>query len=88
METIKVARAIGGLNLAPEKDDKNFAKTAEEAATDLTTLLIELFNKDEKLQKSSLFIVAESYGCKFWIICPPFKAFSRLDDNGLKKSSR
>jgi len=40
-------------------------KTAEEAATDLTTLLIEMFNKDEKLQKSSIFIAAESYGYKF-----------------------
>jgi len=26
-------------------------KTAEEVATDLTTMLIEMFNKDEKLQK-------------------------------------
>ena len=40
-------------------------KTDDEAATDLTTLLIELFNRDEKLQKSPLFIVAESYGGKF-----------------------
>ncbi|BAT90485.1 Serine carboxypeptidase-like 51 [Vigna angularis] len=47
------------------EDKKLFVKTDVEAATDLTTLLIELFNKDEKLQKSPLFIVAESYGGKF-----------------------
>jgi len=40
-------------------------KTAEEGATDLTTLLIEMFIKDEKLKKSFLFIAAEFYGCKF-----------------------
>ncbi|GLT51061.1 hypothetical protein SLA2020_245070 [Shorea laevis] len=42
-----------------------FVKTDDEAATDLTTLLIELFNKNEELQKSPLYIVAESYGGKF-----------------------
>ncbi|QCD88075.1 serine carboxypeptidase-like 51 [Vigna unguiculata] len=47
------------------EDKKLFVKTDDEAATDLTTLLIELFNRDEKLQKSPLFIVAESYGGKF-----------------------
>lgn len=47
------------------EDKKLFVKTDVEAATDLTTLLIELFNRDEKLQKSPLFIVAESYGGKF-----------------------
>jgi len=47
------------------EDKKLFVKTDYEAATDLTTLLIELFNKNEKLQKSPLFIVAESYGGKF-----------------------
>ncbi|GMN59817.1 hypothetical protein TIFTF001_028911 [Ficus carica] len=40
-------------------------KTDEEAAEDLTTLLRKLFNGNEKLQKSPLFIVAESYGGKF-----------------------
>lgn len=39
--------------------------TDDEAATDLTTLLKELFNKNETLQKSPLYIVAESYGGKF-----------------------
>lgn len=42
-----------------------FVKTDEEAATDLTTLLITLFNTNGKLQKSPLYIVAESYGGKF-----------------------
>ncbi|KAF7823319.1 serine carboxypeptidase-like 51 [Senna tora] len=44
------------------EDSKFFVKTDEEAAIDLTTLLIEIFNKDESLQKSPLFLVAESYG--------------------------
>ncbi|KAL5582930.1 hypothetical protein UlMin_015372 [Ulmus minor] len=42
-----------------------FVKTDEEAAKDLTTLLEKLFNQDENLQKSPLYIVAESYGGKF-----------------------
>jgi serine carboxypeptidase 1 len=40
-------------------------KTDEEAATDLTTLLKKLFNGNENLQKSPLYIFAESYGGKF-----------------------
>lgn len=40
-------------------------KTDEEAATDLTTLLMELFNNDEDLQKRPLHIMAESYGGKY-----------------------
>ncbi|KAF5197775.1 Serine carboxypeptidase-like, partial [Thalictrum thalictroides] len=40
-------------------------KTDEDAATDLTILLKELFNKNENLQNSPLHIVAESYGGKF-----------------------
>ncbi|KAK7262227.1 hypothetical protein RJT34_29790 [Clitoria ternatea] len=47
------------------EDKSLFVKTDWEAATDLTTLLIEIFNKDANLQKSPLFIVAESYGGKF-----------------------
>lgn len=47
-------------------DDENLAVTTdEEAATDLTTLLKAIFNGNETLQKSPLFIVAESYGGKF-----------------------
>lgn len=47
------------------EDESLFVETDVEAATDLTTLLMKLFNKDEKLQKSPLYIVAESYGGKF-----------------------
>ncbi|XP_028808169.1 serine carboxypeptidase-like 51 [Neltuma alba] len=47
-------------------EDKGlFVKTDEEAATDLTTLLIEIFNRNASLQKSPLFLVAESYGGKY-----------------------
>ncbi|XP_031385736.1 serine carboxypeptidase-like 51 isoform X2 [Punica granatum] len=46
-------------------NDKLLVKTDEEAADDLTTLLIMIFNRDEGLQKSPLYIVAESYGGKF-----------------------
>ncbi|RDX57895.1 Serine carboxypeptidase-like 51, partial [Mucuna pruriens] len=47
------------------EDSRLLVKTDKEAATDLTTLLTELFNSDPSLQKSPLFIVAESYGGKF-----------------------
>ncbi|KAG6414807.1 hypothetical protein SASPL_122181 [Salvia splendens] len=40
-------------------------KTDYEAADDLTTLLIEIFNRNQTLQKSPLYIVAESYGGKY-----------------------
>ncbi|CAL0329048.1 unnamed protein product [Lupinus luteus] len=46
-------------------DDDLYVKTDEDAATDLTTLLINIFNKDKTLQKSPLFILAESYGGKY-----------------------
>ncbi|XP_042474922.1 serine carboxypeptidase-like 51 [Macadamia integrifolia] len=47
------------------EDESLLVNTDEEAATDLTTLLKELFNKNESLQQSPLYIVAESYGGKF-----------------------
>ncbi|XP_062105182.1 serine carboxypeptidase-like 51 [Humulus lupulus] len=47
------------------EDRKLFVKNDVEAGDDLTTLLEKLFNGNEKLQKSPLFIVAESYGGKF-----------------------
>lgn len=47
------------------EDKKLFVKTDVEAATDLTTLLIEIFNKNQSLQQSPLYIVAESYGGKY-----------------------
>lgn len=47
------------------EDKSLFVKTDEEAAADLTTLLISVFNRDKVLQKSPLYIVAESYGGKY-----------------------
>ncbi|RZC77206.1 hypothetical protein C5167_001390 [Papaver somniferum] len=47
------------------EDDNAYVKTDEEAAADLTTLLRKLFNKNEQLQKSPLYVVGESYGGKF-----------------------
>lgn len=47
------------------EDTKLLVKSDEEAAKDLTTLLRKLYNKNSELQKSPLFIVAESYGGKF-----------------------
>ncbi|GFS45831.1 serine carboxypeptidase-like 51 [Actinidia rufa] len=47
-------------------DDESLAvRTDEESATDLTTLLKVLYNGNETLQKSPLYIFAESYGGKF-----------------------
>lgn len=47
------------------EDTNLFVKTDVEAANDMTTLLIHVFNKNKSLQKSPLYIVAESYGGKF-----------------------
>ncbi|KAG6619185.1 hypothetical protein I3842_Q105600 [Carya illinoinensis] len=47
------------------EDEELLVKTDEEAAVDLTTLLEEIFNRNESLQKSPLHIVAESYGGKY-----------------------
>ncbi|KAK1290811.1 Serine carboxypeptidase-like 51 [Acorus calamus] len=47
------------------EDEKLLVKTDEEAATDLTTLLKALFNRNSGLQKSPLYVVAESYGGKY-----------------------
>ncbi|KAK1309118.1 Serine carboxypeptidase-like 51 [Acorus calamus] len=47
------------------EDEKLCVKTDEEAATDLTTLLKALFNGNANLQKSPLYLIAESYGGKY-----------------------
>lgn len=47
------------------EDRELFVKTDVEAATDLTTFLINFFNENESLQKSPLYIFAESYGGKY-----------------------
>ncbi|XP_060169685.1 serine carboxypeptidase-like 51 [Lycium barbarum] len=54
-----------GVGYSFVEDKKLFVKTDVEAATDLTTLLIEIFNRNQTLQQSPLYIVAESYGGKF-----------------------
>ncbi|KAI3793796.1 hypothetical protein L1987_36418 [Smallanthus sonchifolius] len=46
------------------EDKELLVKTDEEAARDLTTLLIKLFNRNRTLQKSPLYIVSQSYGGK------------------------
>ncbi|KAJ1397778.1 Serine carboxypeptidase, serine active site [Sesbania bispinosa] len=65
------------------KDATLFAKTDVEAATDMTTLLIDIFNKDENLQKSPLYIVAESYGGKFAATLG-LSALQAIEDGKLK----
>ncbi|MFS8005840.1 putative carboxypeptidase C [Helianthus anomalus] len=47
------------------EDEELLAKTDEEVATDLITLLTEIFNKYQTLQKKPLYIVGWSYGAKF-----------------------
>ncbi|KAI3952789.1 hypothetical protein MKW92_000909 [Papaver armeniacum] len=47
------------------EDDNAYVKTDEAATTDLTTLMRKLFNKNEQLQKSPLYVLGESYGGKF-----------------------
>lgn len=47
------------------EDTNSLVKSDLEAATDLTTLLQAIFNRDQRLQKSPLYIVAESYGGKY-----------------------
>ncbi|OIV99300.1 hypothetical protein TanjilG_17110 [Lupinus angustifolius] len=65
------------------ENDDLFVKTDEEAATDLTTLLIKIFNRDERLQKSPLFIVAESYGGKFAVTLG-LSVFKAIQEKRLK----
>lgn len=47
------------------EDKKALVKTDWEAATDLTTLLKKLYDKNRRLRRSPLYVVAESYGGKF-----------------------
>ncbi|XP_030505023.1 serine carboxypeptidase-like 51 [Cannabis sativa] len=60
-----VSELIVGTGYSFVEDTKLFVKNDLEVADDFTTLLKKLFNGDETLQKSPLFIVAESYGGKF-----------------------
>ncbi|KAK9690077.1 hypothetical protein RND81_09G103300 [Saponaria officinalis] len=52
-----------GYSYVEEKE--KVVKSDKEAGEDLARLLIELYNDNEELQKSPLYIVAESYGGKF-----------------------
>ncbi|KAK3226672.1 hypothetical protein Dsin_006534 [Dipteronia sinensis] len=54
-----------GTGFSYMEDESLVVKTDEDAATDLTTLLKMIFNGNENLQKSPLYIFAESYGGKF-----------------------
>ncbi|KAK1429146.1 hypothetical protein QVD17_11349 [Tagetes erecta] len=65
------------------EEEKLLVKTDVEAATDLTTLLIEIFNRNETLQKSPLYIVAESYGGKFAVTLG-LAALKAIEDQRLK----
>ncbi|XP_071711486.1 serine carboxypeptidase-like 51 [Rutidosis leptorrhynchoides] len=65
------------------EDKEVLVKTDEEAATDLTTLLIEIFNRNETLQKSPLYIVAESYGGKYAVTLG-LSALKAIEDKKLK----
>ncbi|KAK9062856.1 hypothetical protein SSX86_020046 [Deinandra increscens subsp. villosa] len=54
-----------GTGFSYVEDDNLFVKTDVESATDLTTLLKAIYNVNTTLQKSPLYIFAESYGGKF-----------------------
>ncbi|KAL8245900.1 hypothetical protein R6Q59_007116 [Mikania micrantha] len=54
-----------GTGFSYVEDDNLFVKTDVEAATDLTTMLKVIYNVNTTLQKSPLYIFAESYGGKF-----------------------
>ncbi|XP_071700113.1 serine carboxypeptidase-like 51 [Rutidosis leptorrhynchoides] len=56
-----------GVGYSFVEDETLYVKNDEEAAKDLTTLLMSIFNKDESLQKSPLYIMGESYGGKYGI---------------------
>ncbi|KAK1298247.1 Serine carboxypeptidase-like 51 [Acorus calamus] len=47
------------------ENEKLLESTNEEAATDLTTLLKDLFNGNTNLQKRPLYLIGESYGGRF-----------------------
>ncbi|CAI9289975.1 unnamed protein product [Lactuca saligna] len=65
------------------EDKKLLVKTDEEAAIDLTTLLIEIFNRNETLQKSPFYIVGESYGGKYAVTLG-LSVLKAIEDKKLK----
>ncbi|KAJ0670609.1 putative carboxypeptidase C [Helianthus annuus] len=56
-----------GVGYSFVEDETLYVRNDEEAARDLTTLLIAIFNEDESLQKSPLYIMGESYGGKYGV---------------------
>ncbi|KAL8136740.1 hypothetical protein V2J09_002741 [Rumex salicifolius] len=64
------------------EEDDLVVNTDEEAANDLTTLLIKLFNKDSTLQKSPLYFVAESYGGRY-AVTTALSALKAIEDGKL-----
>ncbi|CAI0398047.1 unnamed protein product [Linum tenue] len=65
------------------EENEALVKTDVEAASDLTVLLQNLYNRDEKLQQSPLYIVAESYGGKFAVTLG-LSALKAIDSGKLK----
>ncbi|KAL6537975.1 hypothetical protein OROHE_012262 [Orobanche hederae] len=65
------------------EDTKLLVKSDDEAAADLTTLLIEISNRNVNLQKSPLYIVAESYGGKYAVTLG-LSALGAIEDGKLK----
>ncbi|KAI3722080.1 hypothetical protein L2E82_33106 [Cichorium intybus] len=65
------------------EDKELLVRTDEEAGRDLTTLLIKLFNKNKTLQRSPLYIVAESYGGKYAVTLG-LSALKAIKDRKLK----
>ncbi|XAR64594.1 Carboxypeptidase C [Bertholletia excelsa] len=60
-----VVDSLVGVSFSYVEDENLAVNTDDESAVDLTTLLEALLNGNETLQKSPLFIFAESYGGKF-----------------------
>ncbi|KAG9132257.1 hypothetical protein Leryth_020555 [Lithospermum erythrorhizon] len=72
-----------GTGFSYVEDTNLLVKTDEEAAADLTTLLIKIFNGNETLQKSPLYMVAESYGGKYAVTLG-LSALKAIEDGKLK----
>lgn len=72
-----------GTGFSYVEDNNLVVKTDEEAATDLVTLLIEIFNPNVTLQKSPVYIVGQSYGGKFAVTLA-LSALKAIDSGRLK----
>lgn len=65
------------------EDPELLVKTDDEAAVDLTTLLVEVFGILNDVQKNNLYIVAESYGGKY-AVTTGLKALEAIKAGKLK----